>query len=287
MSPKKAHEVARMSTYVLHLVRENNIPEHTLRIVDIGAGQGYLTRALKSHLKSAHILALDADEEQTRGAQKWEERLLPNASPPINHETMLISPQNLLDTIDLWVSELAPVIFVALHACGSLTPDILRAYISASRSRRTWYPAGLVAVGCCYNLMNPVGPSPSAFSFLNSILTSFFSNQTFPPSQESTSITQRSSIFLYLRITLQRRFPVNGSSPIPIHPPRFRPLLLQSERSLGVRFWKRRSRMQFGCRTFLLRQKRIINRLPSLLGGLVLLMIRAKNFQPFLNQPPV
>jgi len=163
MSPKKVHEVSRMSAYVLRLVRENNIPEDTLRIVDIGAGQGYLTRALKSHLKSAHILALDADKEQTRSAQKWEERLLPNASPPINHETILISPQNLLDTIDRWVSEPAPVIFVALHACGSLTPDILRAYISASRSRRTWYPAGLVAVGCCYNLMSPVGPSILSF----------------------------------------------------------------------------------------------------------------------------
>jgi hypothetical protein len=163
MSPKKAHEVSRMSTYVLRLVRENKIPEHTLRIVDIGAGQGYLTRTLKFHLKFAHILALDADQQQTRGAQKWEERLLPNASPPISHETILISPQNLLATIDLWVSEPAPVIFVALHACGSLTPDILRAFISASRSRRTWYPAGLVAVGCCYNLMNPVGLSAPSF----------------------------------------------------------------------------------------------------------------------------
>ena len=175
MSPKKAHEVARMSTYVLRLVRENNIPEQTLRIVDIGAGQGYLTRALKSHLKSAHILALDADKQQTRGAQKWEERLLPNASPPISHETILISPQNLLATIDLWVSEPAPVIFVALHACGSLTPDILRAFISASRSRRTWYPAGLVVVGCCYNLMNPVGPSVLSFP----IFSPRFSHQKF------------------------------------------------------------------------------------------------------------
>ena len=184
MSPKKAHEVARMSTYVLRLVRKNNIPEHTLRIVDIGAGQGYLTRALKSHLKSAHILALDADKQQTRGAQKWEERLLPDASPPISHETILISPQNLLATIDLWVSEPAPVIFVALHACGSLTPDILRAFISASRSRRTWYPAGLVAVGCCYNLMNPVGLFALSFPIFSARFLHQNSQSDFPLSRK-------------------------------------------------------------------------------------------------------
>ena len=126
--------------------------------------QGYQTRTLKYHLSQSHILALDADQEQTRAAQQWERRLFPNATPPISHKTILITPQTLLDTIDEWLAESVqpvPVLLVALHACGSLTPDILRSFISSVNTPHTsWYPVGVVAVGCCYNLMNPGGSSP-------------------------------------------------------------------------------------------------------------------------------
>jgi len=88
---------------------------------------------------------------------------LPEATPPIAHKTILIAPQTLLDTIDEWVGESpqpVPVLLVALHACGSLTPDILRSFISSVNTPHpSWYPVGVVAVGCCYNLMNPGGSS--------------------------------------------------------------------------------------------------------------------------------
>ncbi|KAF9524475.1 methyltransferase domain-containing protein [Crepidotus variabilis] len=167
MSPKKAHEVARMATYVVRLVAENRIPVDQLRLVDVGAGQGYLTRALKFYLPQSSILALDADEAQTTGAKKWEDRVLPNVSPPIFHKTTLITPQNLVAVIDEWIyedrpahvsPEPSPVILVALHACGSLTTDVVRAYFaskSRSSSHRGWVASGVVAVGCCYNLMYP------------------------------------------------------------------------------------------------------------------------------------
>lgn len=78
------------------------------------------------------------------------------------------------------------VLLVALHACGSLTPSILRAFLSAQRhpnrpqgqvssdpnkpkvaalqdpAQRNWIPAGLVLVGCCYNLLEPSGKSLNA-----------------------------------------------------------------------------------------------------------------------------
>jgi hypothetical protein len=55
-----------------------------------------------------------------------------------------------------------PVMMVALHACGSLTPDVLRAFLSNHRrpsvsDTRIWTPQALVVVGCCYNLMVPEG----------------------------------------------------------------------------------------------------------------------------------
>jgi len=49
-----------------------------------------------------------------------------------------------------------PMLFVALHACGSLTPNVLRAFTSRLRStgpRTLWVPRAAVVVGCCYNLL--------------------------------------------------------------------------------------------------------------------------------------
>ncbi|TFK40707.1 methyltransferase domain-containing protein [Crucibulum laeve] len=185
MSPKKTHEVSRMATYIIDLLRANHIDPAKVRIVDVGAGQGYLTRTLKYHLPSTHILALDADEGQTVGAQRWEERVLPKSdsdgspNPPISHRTTLITPETLVDTVDKWIKETlrneesidpVPVLLIGLHACGSLTPYILRAFI-ALRSQvivhNTWTAFGVVAVGCCYNLLN-AGDFP-----LSKYLTSF------------------------------------------------------------------------------------------------------------------
>ncbi|KAF5315094.1 hypothetical protein D9619_007015 [Psilocybe cf. subviscida] len=191
MSPKKAHEVFRMAAYILAVVRANGLPtsapdpgSQRLHIVDVGAGQGYLTRALRALLQHARILALDADHAQSAGAIKWEERLFGKddekdgkgkGKAGIEHRTVLIGAEGdpeelrLQKVVSEWVREgsdetegdrgQAPVLFVALHACGSLTPALLRAFLAASTAQRDgdtiWRPAGAVAVGCCYNLMNP------------------------------------------------------------------------------------------------------------------------------------
>jgi 23S rRNA A1618 N6-methylase RlmF len=39
MSPKKAHEVSRMASYILDLLQTNNAQTSHIRIVDIGAGR--------------------------------------------------------------------------------------------------------------------------------------------------------------------------------------------------------------------------------------------------------
>ncbi|TFK27181.1 hypothetical protein FA15DRAFT_636214 [Coprinopsis marcescibilis] len=169
MSPKKLHEVKRMASYIKALVEDNG--DDHLHIVDVGAGQGYLTRALAHALPSAKILALDADEGQTTGAELKlgnQKRLHkePNAlSGQITHRTALITPLSLLEVVDDWIKgEQAdgpvPVLFVALHSCGSLTPDILKAFVdcrSRDSSLTRWRPCGVVVVGCCYNLMYPGG----------------------------------------------------------------------------------------------------------------------------------
>lgn len=165
LSPKKQHEVERMTDYIESLLLEYQLPLTTLRIVDVGAGQGYLTRSLAHRLGTKHILALDSDEAQALSAQKWEKRVLPFTSP-ITHKIVYITPDSLIEAVSEWVtttrsvneSKVIPVFFVALHACGSLTPAILRAFLSASSLSSAdsfWKASGLVTVGCCYNLLHP------------------------------------------------------------------------------------------------------------------------------------
>ncbi len=137
-----------------------------------------MTRTLKLYLQTTHVLALDSDHCQTRGSQVWEERVgralrasgSAKLSTPISHKTIHITPDTLLPAVDDWVRETSigvdnenpdPVLFLALHACGSLTPDILRACENSARRRNaTWRLAGAVVVGCCYNLIKPTGNLP-------------------------------------------------------------------------------------------------------------------------------
>ncbi|KAF7296497.1 Methyltranfer-dom domain-containing protein [Mycena chlorophos] len=162
LSPKKAHEVRQCVTYLSSTLPSVLGPQRRqLHIVDVGAGQGYLTRALQKHLSTSYdvrLLALDSNEVQTSGATRWDARLSQRGSK-IAHKTIHITPETLLTAVDEWVAEEEHeeeplVLFVALHACGSLTPDIFRAFFTRPR-RSTWTPFGVLAVGCCYNLLAP------------------------------------------------------------------------------------------------------------------------------------
>ncbi|KAJ7134339.1 methyltransferase domain-containing protein [Mycena epipterygia] len=165
MSPKKAHEVTQSVAYISNLLDSLGIDPRGVRIVDIGAGQGYLTRALQSRLGTLHLLALDSSEIQTRGAERWQERA--GIVGSITQKTIHITPDTLCESIDEWIKNTsAPedgpsrVLLVALHACGSLTPDILRTFFiqraaASKNDRPLWTPIGMIVVGCCYNLLAP------------------------------------------------------------------------------------------------------------------------------------
>ncbi|KAF7297702.1 Methyltranfer-dom domain-containing protein [Mycena kentingensis (nom. inval.)] len=185
LSPKKVHEVTQCVAYISSLLP--SLPRN-IRIVDVGSGQGYLTRALQAHLRAQgiarpHLLALDSNEVQTSGASRWDTVLTSRKSKSaaetnvggITQKTIHITPATLLAAVDEWITETAlnvgadadkpiPVLFVALHACGSLTPDIFRAFF-ASGSRRKWSTTGVIAVGCCYNLLAPQGGPILIFVF--------------------------------------------------------------------------------------------------------------------------
>ncbi|EJD02251.1 uncharacterized protein FOMMEDRAFT_147287 [Fomitiporia mediterranea MF3/22] len=188
MSPKKFHEVSRMTTYVLGLL-DAFYQEHGTKvqhIVDIGAGQNY-----KGYARNLHVLALDSSSNQSgypgsrimrsdvEGTLTYRTLWLGQeptfASHPGNfgQERELGDNADFEQTIDEWLHTFRskedplvpddttrspiPVVFVALHACGSLTPAILQKILDHQEclltQDRPWCVAGAVIVGCCYNLM--------------------------------------------------------------------------------------------------------------------------------------
>jgi hypothetical protein len=163
ISVKKHHEVSRMTQFIADLFdsRFPDIDPCTIHIVDIGSGKAYLTRALHA-LFNAPTLAIDSNLAQSNAAQARG----PDSSNSnrITFKTIHInSHYSLINAINHWIppssskASPTPVLLVALHACGSLTPHIFRAFHSALKNTSqnpTWTPIAVVAVGCCYNLMS-------------------------------------------------------------------------------------------------------------------------------------
>ena len=179
-----------------------------------------------------HILALDSDQWQTRGSQIWEQRVAralrtagnDNLSTPIFHKTIHITPDTLIPAVDDWIRETKEgtnhndpdhVLFVALHACGSLTPDIFRACVSAAcRRNSSWIMAGAVIVGCCYNLLTPTGRYYTcAYNIKLTKLKTFH----FPRRSKHRSLrlhhTRHPSAYPPLLSILRRKYHRNGSCP--------------------------------------------------------------------------
>ena len=100
-----------------------------------------------------------------------------NRSGSLTYKKLVITAESLVTTTDKWLEEMerpldddgvstsgndtTSVFVVGLHACGSLTLDILRAVVRQLRNMHShktlWVPAGGLIVGCCYNLLRPEG----------------------------------------------------------------------------------------------------------------------------------
>jgi hypothetical protein len=133
------------------------------------------------------------------------------ASGSLTHATAHITPHTLIRAVNEWLPPQsglqenalpprAPVLFIALHACGTLTPDVLRAVLSAreeerehSGTQRGWVPAGALVVGCCYGWMSPTSGT-SLLSYIRTLFSALTHAQTFLSpilSRPSPPITSR------------------------------------------------------------------------------------------------
>jgi hypothetical protein len=119
-------------------------------IVDVGAGKAHLTRLLAAANPAYNLLALDQH----------------HYDGDVPRQTVKLDTPSLIQSVDAWASSLqpphgqqqpcsatVPVVLVALHACGSLTVDALRAFLHPPSQH--FHLAGALLVGCCYNLLRP------------------------------------------------------------------------------------------------------------------------------------
>lgn len=195
MSPKKSHEVSRLSS-LIRAMKLHCSDDNRAKVIDVGSGQGYLSYEIAN--SAMEVLALESDQQQLDGARKRafvrearrnrdEGGIGASAAPvaPVTFRHAHISNTGSLKAVvDDWVITTSPptsaagpdggaqeqarpahVIFTGLHACGSLTPAVLRAFTDLANSnadrapRGPWHPSALALVGCCYNLLQPFGES--------------------------------------------------------------------------------------------------------------------------------
>ncbi|CAL1713441.1 unnamed protein product [Somion occarium] len=169
MSPKKAHEVERMTQYVSNVLAEDSPESRPQHAADIGAGQAYLSRSLRDEL-GLHVLALDFSQVQSHGAARREQASKSSDNETqagsLDYEMIAVDSNSLISATEHWIQRRVhgcclnpcptPILWVALHACGSLTLDILRAFILRRRQNDQdvcWRPSAAVIVGCCYNMV--------------------------------------------------------------------------------------------------------------------------------------
>ncbi|KAI9331672.1 methyltransferase domain-containing protein [Zopfochytrium polystomum] len=167
MNRKKFHEVRRFADIVLAQARASGIT----KIVDVGAGQGYLTHRLAAHYP---CVALDHSETQAAGSKARNDRLgrrrpaADDARPNIAYKVLEVNESALLDVINDIAAEgdgSDKLMLVGLHACGDLSASVmLKSFVSSG------YVQSLAVVPCCYNLLTEANGDESAGFPLSSLV---------------------------------------------------------------------------------------------------------------------
>ncbi|GAA5815948.1 hypothetical protein MFLAVUS_009467 [Mucor flavus] len=153
MSDKKIHEVELMSYLIKTVCDERGINS----VIDLGSGQGYLSRALAFDY-GLEVLAVDMCQIQTTGALKYDKKAMKNLKedelPNLKHVTEKITPENISQVIARWSpdsEEDKKWLVTGLHTCGDLSPMIFNLFAESKEV------SCVVNVGCCYNALTANG----------------------------------------------------------------------------------------------------------------------------------
>uniref|UniRef100_A0A8V5GFI8 Uncharacterized protein n=1 Tax=Melopsittacus undulatus TaxID=13146 RepID=A0A8V5GFI8_MELUD len=140
VKPKKQHEIRRLGKLLQRLSQATGCT----RMVDVGAGQGHLSRFLAFGL-GLSVTAVEGDGRLATAAERFDRELLREL-----HKTGGAPPQRRRGPPR--PSDGARVLVTGLHACGDLSPALLRHFA------RSPSVAAVASVGCCYmKLSTPPG----------------------------------------------------------------------------------------------------------------------------------
>nr|XP_043608402.1 protein RRNAD1 [Erigeron canadensis] len=162
MSQKKRHEIEALAAVIGSVAKDVD----TNTVIDLGAGQGYLSQVLsfEYHLS---VIAIDASDHHGRITHARAQRIKKHYDARMHKSSLggrevmtpktvtcsVLSP-DMLNTllnfkdIDECCLPSKPLLLTGLHACGDLSVTMLRTFLANEEVK------AIVSVGCCYNLLS-------------------------------------------------------------------------------------------------------------------------------------
>ncbi|XP_025929666.1 protein RRNAD1 isoform X3 [Apteryx rowi] len=167
VKPKKQHEIRRLGKVVKRL-SETAGCDH---VVDVGSGQGHLSRFLAFGL-GLPVTAVEGDGCLVEAAKRFDQELLQalekararGAEVPLSprgprHVAARLDPRELLLPPPPGPRDAERVLLTGLHACGDLSAALLRHF---ARSPRV---AAVTSAACCYMKLSAGPPPAPAFGY--------------------------------------------------------------------------------------------------------------------------
>ncbi|XP_035821566.1 uncharacterized protein [Zea mays] len=178
MNSKKKHEIENLAAVVHAIAKRCGAKT----VVDVGSGQGYLAQALSFEYQ-LRVVAIDASSHHASVTIARAERIKKHYAAKCVEKQLLMVPravtchvlssdtlaavtldackddngEHVRDTktstkkitqIQESTQGTPPLILAGLHACGDLSVNMLRVFVSCEQVK------ALVSIGCCYNLLS-------------------------------------------------------------------------------------------------------------------------------------
>ncbi|XP_027832288.1 methyltransferase-like protein 25B isoform X1 [Ovis aries] len=166
--PKKQHEIRRLG----ELVKKLSDLTGCTQVVDVGSGQGHLSRFMSLGL-GLMVKSIEGDQRLVERAQRLDQELLQTLEKeekrnpkvvqtgprhPPHHVVRWVDPTTLCEEL-LLPLETSPqsgarLLLTGLHACGDLSVALLRHFSCCPEV------VALASVGCCYMKLSDPGGYP-------------------------------------------------------------------------------------------------------------------------------
>ncbi|PWA51503.1 S-adenosyl-L-methionine-dependent methyltransferases superfamily protein [Artemisia annua] len=170
MNQKKRHEIEALAAVVSSVARD----VETNTVIDLGAGQGYLSQVL-SFEYNLSVMAIDASSHHGNITHARAERIKKHYDAKMRKSSLggrdvtipktvtcrVLSSdmlKTLLETMDVdptvtschskSSNDTCSLLLTGLHACGDLSVTMLRTFLECKEVK------AVVSIGCCYNLLS-------------------------------------------------------------------------------------------------------------------------------------